>query len=256
MELVKNPTASKFYEKVKEASEVEICVPFIKQKTLSEIFDINPNIKLTLITNMNSGSFKSGASDLDAIRHIHDKNMEVYNNQKLHAKIYVFDSVSALVSSANLTPSGMNKNYEYGVYFEEQPYIKNLLEDLENLKNNEITSLVDAKILDEIEIILENLGPLDIKFDSEDYSITKDGVNKLKPRMTSWEKAVFDCIEDLNSVHFNLTQVYQYKHLLKKKFQLNNTIESSIRQKLQLLRDKGLVKFYGNGQYKRLWETK
>ncbi|MFA6309249.1 MAG: hypothetical protein WC677_05850 [Clostridia bacterium] len=33
-----------------------------------------------------------------------------------------------------------------------------------------------------------------------------------------------------------------------------NNIEAKIRQQLQLLRDLGLVKFEGNGVYKKLWK--
>lgn len=41
---------------------------------------------------------------------------------------------------------------------------------------------------------------------------------------------------------------------LKEQYRNNRNIEAKIRQQLQYLRDLGLVKFEGNGVYKKLWE--
>ena len=50
-----------------------------------------------------------------------------------------------------------------------------------------------------------------------------------------------------------LADVYEMEYLFKKKFPNNNTIKDSMRRNLQGLRDLGLIKFLGNGNYKKLW---
>jgi predicted transcriptional regulator len=44
--------------------------------------------------------------------------------------------------------------------------------------------------------------------------------------------------------------------LFLEKYPNNNTIRGSIRRNLQELRDLGLIKFLGNGKYKKLWLDK
>jgi len=40
---------------------------------------------------------------------------ELFHLPKLHAKVYITDEHSAIVTSANLTGGGLNRNYEYGL---------------------------------------------------------------------------------------------------------------------------------------------
>jgi hypothetical protein len=49
----------------------------------------------------------------------------------LHAKVYVADDEAALVTSANLTVSGLNANYEYGVLLTERRVVRGILRDLD-----------------------------------------------------------------------------------------------------------------------------
>ena len=46
--------------------------------------------------------------------------------------------------------------------------------------------------------------------------------------------------------------MYSFEGLLKKKFPNNNFIKDKIRQQLQVLRDKGLLEFKGNGIYRKI----
>nr|WP_229241116.1 hypothetical protein [Clostridium haemolyticum] len=49
--------------------------------------------------------------------------------------------------------------------------------------------------------------------------------------------------------------MYVYEEIFLKKYPNNNTIKASIRRNLQELRDLGLIKFLGNGKYKKLWSS-
>jgi hypothetical protein len=56
-------------------------------------------------------------------------------------------------------------------------------------------------------------------------------------------------------MEFTLADVNQYEYIFQKAYPSNETIQASIRRNLQELRDLGLVKFDGNGRYKRLWKV-
>ena len=62
-------------------------------------------------------------------------------------------------------------------------------------------------------------------------------------------------IEKIGSMEFTLADVNQYEYIFQKAYPSNETIQASIRRNLQELRDLGLVKFDGNGRYKRLWKV-
>ncbi len=55
---------------------------------------------------------------------------EVVNVPRLHAKVYVADEACAIVASANLTPSGLDSNLEYGVGFTDPTAVRNVRRDL------------------------------------------------------------------------------------------------------------------------------
>src|SRR5690606_3054019 len=75
----------------------------------------------------------------------------------------------------------------------------------------------------------------------------------LEGNLSNWQNTVFKVINLIGKDEFSLSDIYNYKHIFKKVFPNNNTIRNSIRRTLQELRDLGLVKFYGNGRYKKLW---
>jgi HEAT repeat protein len=77
-----------------------------------------------------------GASDLEAFEKLLrlseipgiDVVMKCISN--LHAKVYVFDGSSAIVTSSNLTPSGLKSNIEYGIELTDPVAIQRILADM------------------------------------------------------------------------------------------------------------------------------
>ena len=60
------------------------------------------------------------------------------------------------------------------------------------------------------------------------------------------------CIEQLGRATFALEDVYSCEDELKLTHPSNQNIRPKIRQQLQVLRDKGYLKFLGNGTYRLL----
>lgn len=65
-----------------------------------------------------------------------------------------------------------------------------------------------------------------------------------------WLFDVLVCIEKLNKNDFSLDEIYQFEPVLKQKHPGNNNIQAKIRQQLQILRDKGVIRFISRGKYR------
>lgn len=66
-----------------------------------------------------------------------------------------------------------------------------------------------------------------------------------------WLLAVMTCLDRLPG-HFSLQQLYACRPQLQQQFPANRHVCEKIRQQLQILRDKGMIQFLGNGHYKKM----
>jgi len=65
-----------------------------------------------------------------------------------------------------------------------------------------------------------------------------------------WILDIMNCIDSIDKKEFTLSDVYKFEHELKKIHPENKHIKDKIRQQLQFLRNKGYLKFIGNGIYR------
>ena len=73
--------------------------------------------------------------------------------------------------------------------------------------------------------------------------------NSLEHR--GWLIDVLNCVDKL-SEEFTLNEMYSFTNLLQLKHPENNFVQPKIRQQLQILRDKGFIKFTKRGHYKKI----
>lgn len=66
-----------------------------------------------------------------------------------------------------------------------------------------------------------------------------------------WLIAVMNCIERINQREFSIREVYEFVPHLESLFPRNRHVKEKIRQQLQVLRDRGWLRFLGNGKYER-----
>ncbi len=64
-----------------------------------------------------------------------------------------------------------------------------------------------------------------------------------------WLSDILRCVRRLGEENFTLKQVYEFEDELSELHPKNNHIRAKIRQQLQFLRDKGVIKFLGDGWY-------
>lgn len=68
-----------------------------------------------------------------------------------------------------------------------------------------------------------------------------------------WLFDVLNCVNSMPDDLFSLNDIYSFENFLKSRHPNNNNIRDKIRQQLQFLRDKGMVKFIDNqGHYMRI----
>jgi len=138
--------------------EILICSPYIThdgtqfvEQTISEKFQKDG--RCTVITNLTPTNVLQGATDPHALQHLSDAvpNFALWHLPRLHAKIYIADTRSAIVTSANLTYGGVEGNYEYGVHVDDEEVVGQIRQDIigygelgARLSNKELSGYVDV----------------------------------------------------------------------------------------------------------------
>lgn len=255
-QIITNNMSEIFFEYVQTAKEnLILCAPFVKSSIITKILNQkNPQSNFHLITNFTYNYFYRKASDLQAMQKILEANFTITNCQTLHAKIYSFDYQNSIITSANLTHSGFYKNTELGILtnnVDTNKKLKNTLHQL--ILNNESIS---SDIIEKIETMLENSPKQNIYDDENEideiYKIQEDEIYTTLPK--GWTQEVYQVINQFEKPQFDTQDIYQYTSFFQNRYPNNHHIEDKIRQQLQILRDLGLLKFLGNGNYKKLWQ--
>ncbi len=87
---------------------------------------------VTLITDLSPDAICQGATEPDAIDLVGQQvsSVSVRHLPKLHAKVYVADERTAIVTSGNMTAGGLKHNYEYGIQLCEPDIVASIRHDL------------------------------------------------------------------------------------------------------------------------------
>ncbi|WP_244835007.1 phospholipase D-like domain-containing protein [Clostridium sp. BJN0001] len=262
IEIINKPINDLFYKLVSDSKKtIRICAPYVKQDIVNNIYlNKRKSVKIDFVSNFSIPNFYKRSSDIEAFKSAIKWKDKVYNCQKLHAKFYIFDDKYSIITSSNLTTSGFKKNLEYGILIKDNNLVNKNIIDFKAICDDKDTGEINAKKVVHIENILKNL-PIykDIEFENYNKHTEIDDVldvdvELIKETLNSWEKTTFEVIDVMGKNEFSLDDIYGYKDIFSKKYPNNNTINASIRRNLQELRDLGLIKFLGNGKYKKLWE--
>ena len=116
LQVVTTPTFDWLAQKARECrSRVLIASPYVNNGFI-QLTDLVPrDVSRTLVTRTDMRDFALGASNLETLCTLARDGVTVRSLSDLHAKIYIFDDTSALVTSANATYSGMYSNWECGL---------------------------------------------------------------------------------------------------------------------------------------------
>lgn len=108
-----------------------------------------PRIRLRLLTDLSPTNVCQGATDPAAIRTLWHAVSEftLLHLPKLHAKVYVGDFRCAIVTSANLTGGGLDRNYEYGVRVSHHGVVRDIADDIKDY--SELGAIISADNLEQ-----------------------------------------------------------------------------------------------------------
>ncbi|NSW90314.1 MAG: type II deoxyribonuclease [Firmicutes bacterium] len=260
VEIISEPIGDRFFNLVTDSkNKIRLCAPYIKEPIINKIYcNKRPYTKVEIISNFSLPNFYNKSSDIEAFK-IPIKNKDkVYNCQTLHAKIYIFDDKYTIITSSNLTSAGFERNTEYGIFINDYILVNQTVNDFKTICQKENTGEVNENIINRIQSILENIySPKILGFNINEHteadSVLHVDTELLTSNFNNWQKKTFKVINLINKNEFSLSDVYAYESVFAEAFPNNNTIRDSIRRNLQELRDLGLIKFYGNGMYKKLW---
>jgi len=75
------------------------------------------------------------------------------------------------------------------------------------------------------------------------------GLGKIPPRLRGWTLDVLGAVRRLEKPRFSLQELYAFEAYLQGLHPQNKNVRPKIRQQLQVLRDLGLIRFVGLGEY-------
>lgn len=114
-----------------------VCSPYVTeygvQFLLSNLASAaKDSVQLTLLTDLSPLNVAQGATNPQAIRELAESIpcLRVTHLPRVHAKVFVQDSESAIVTSGNLTAGGLMTNYEYGVLISDRAFARVIEDDI------------------------------------------------------------------------------------------------------------------------------
>ena len=136
MELVASPWAAIFEDFARSIrSHALIVAPFIPEEPLHRLASIVSNVnppRFHILTNLDVYSLLDGSIDAETIAQFCQSHpgSTVRHLPGLHAKAYVADQHTAIITSGNLTRSSLYLNYEYGIRITDRDLVKRITEDM------------------------------------------------------------------------------------------------------------------------------
>jgi len=138
--LLRSPWTASFHGLLSEVEKNLLLVsPFVKlskaQGIVAELEwrGVHQDIHVEVLTDLRPESALNGSTDLEAFVEMGRRlpSFGLTHLPSLHAKVYVADRKTAIVTSGNLTDPGLSGNLEYGVIFTDEPTVEKIRTDFE-----------------------------------------------------------------------------------------------------------------------------
>ena len=141
MQSLSSPWAETFEEFARSIRKRAIVVaPFITEQPLERLayqLDTNNLPQITILTNLAVDSLLQGSVNGQAIADFCKAvpTTTVRHLPGLHAKAYVADEHTAIITSGNLTYNSLHQNYEYGIQISSPVMVREIASDLQEYGN-------------------------------------------------------------------------------------------------------------------------
>jgi len=137
----------------KTKEELFISSPFVNidgVKILSRSIQTRDFIKISLITNLTTQNIVNGVTEPEALLEFYKRfnHVNISSLGRLHAKVYLIDNKTGIITSANLTSGGLINNFEYGVLIDDKNIVSTIKEDM--LKYYSLGNILDKDLLEKV----------------------------------------------------------------------------------------------------------
>lgn len=240
-----------------------VASPFVNEGFLEIAQGVGEGVSRILITRTDLRYFALGGSSLKSLMELSRAGWVLHSLAGLHAKVYVFDSSSALVTSANATRAGLRQNLECGLAVTAVDIVDKLalmLQDwLAAQEYSTARTLKDLESLSEpVDVIRRSLRELPQPFMPrvpEGELITGQMVvdmPALVKGFRGWKRLALEAVISMTNDTFTLDRIHRVcEPVARAKYPLNMNVRAKVRQQMQVLRDLGLLEFKGRGVYSR-----
>lgn len=264
LEIVTTPTFEWLAEAAASCkSRLLVASPFVNDGIIGLTDLVSQDVSRTLMTRADLRNFALGSSNLHSLCALARGGVTVHHLDGLHAKVYVFDDRSALVTSANATVSGMSRNWECGLATSDRGVVEQLAASLltgfgaanppRRLWAGELERLQAPVSAMKASIPKapipagqpsDDTIPLKATFSVDDPEVMLKGFN-------GWKRLTLHGVLAMPPRGFNLRDLFQVcAPVATKQYPKNSHVEAKLRQQLQVLRGLGLVEFVRPGWYR------
>ncbi len=137
VEFIISPFEESFIEYIAETKqELFICSPYVDAEGIGVLkTSVSPlkDIKVKLITDLTVNNILNNGVDLRSLIELSRsvKDLEVSSCGRLHAKVYIVDNSSVIITSANITGNGLRRNLEYTVAIAAKEHVQQVRTDMQ-----------------------------------------------------------------------------------------------------------------------------
>ena len=240
-------------------SRMLIASPFVNDAVVN-LAGLPPSrVAKTVVTKTDLRDFRVGASNLDSLRSLAEMGAKVRSLYNLHAKVYVFDETTALVTSANATFGGMHRNLECGLAVEDRQSVSNLADlVISGFGFDAPPRAISLAELGRLRLALPLIDVLPPKIAANDSLAEKvptleaafsvPNKEELLSQFTGWLGLTLRGVLEMPEGGFGMQQLFAVcQPAATVEYPKNRNVEAKLRQQLQFLRDRGLVEFLSSG---------
>ena len=268
LEIVTTPTFNWLVGRAKAChSRLLIGCPYVNNAILNLSKDVSNEASRTLITKTDLRDFAMGSSDLNSLCALAKYGVNIRSLSNLHAKIYVFDDDSALVTSANATYGGMYRNLECGIGISDKQLIQRLAHSLlRGLGARKPPCKVGRNELEALRIPLDAIrvsmpkppqrGDNAINKDEDtsmnDVTFSISSESGLLSGFKGWLRLTLRGVLEMRESEFDIQELYDVcSPMAATEYPNNRYVRQKLSEQLQKLRELGLVEFIKRGHYRR-----
>jgi len=144
-------------------SDCFICSPYITLDPIKMLVEsvskkkLGYDVQIMILTDISLRTVVQGATEIPALLYLFDNhpNVSITYLPRIHAKVYIANKSSAIITSANFTDGGEVRNFEYGVKINDSILVQKIHSDISEYQK--LGASINYSQLAEIQLQIESL---------------------------------------------------------------------------------------------------